>query len=135
MTNENSGVIPEKTVVDIAIERMRQELEGVKAELKAATDSLATVTEERNKAASYLEQNERAIAIKDLEKMGCTYSVEQFDNMSLDKLAELKSHYKYYKPSTFRSGSDVSGKGKTIYSTLDDIYVSLEERSKHLAEA
>jgi hypothetical protein len=135
MAEEISGDAPEKTVVDIAIERMRQELEGVKAELKAATDSLAAVTKERNQAASFLEQNERGIAIKDLEKMGCTYSAEEFDKMTLDQLAELKSHYKYFNPPTFKSGADVSGKKESIFTALDDVYVSLEDRKKNYSEA
>lgn len=135
MSEQESGKDSEKTVVDIAIERMRQELEGVKGELKAATDQLAAVTKERNQAASFLEQNERGIAIKDLEKMGCTYSVEEFDKMSLDQLAELKSHYKYYKPPTFTSGADVSGKMKNVHDSLDDIYVPLEPRKRSLQEA
>jgi len=135
MTKENSGDAPEKTVVDIAIERMRQELESVKADNLALKAAIDAVTKERNQAASFLEQNERGIAIKDLQKMGCTYAVEQFDEMSLDELSTLKSHYKYFKPAGFTSGADVSGKAKSIHDSLDDVYVSLEERSKGLAEA
>ncbi len=136
MTDENPGDNPGKTVIDIAVERMRQELEGVKAELKVASDALASVTKERNQAASFLEQNERGLAIKDLETMGCTYSVEEFDKMNVNQLAELKSHYKYFNPpTTFKSGADVSGKRKSAFSSLDDIYTSLEDRSKGLAEA
>lgn len=136
MTEDNPGEDPGKTVIDIAVERMRQELEGVKSELKVATDALAAVTVERNKAANFLEQNERGIAIKDLEKIGCTYSVEEFDKMSINQLAELKSHYKYFNPpTTFKSGADVSGQRKSIHSSLDDIYVSLADRSKGLSEA
>ena len=135
MTDNISGDTPEKTVVDIAIERMRQELEGVKSELKITTDALANVTKERNQAASFLEQNERGIAIKDLEKMGCTYSVEEFDKMTLDQLAELKSHYKYFNPPAFKSGADVSGRKESIYTSLDDVYVPLEPRKRSLQEA
>ena len=134
MTEENSGT-PEKTVIDIAVERMRQELEGIKSELKAATDSLEVVTKERNQAANFLEQNERGIAIKDLEKMGCTYSAEEFDKMTLDQLAELKSHYKYFNPPTFKSSADVSGKRESIYTSLDDIYESLESRKEKYSGA
>ena len=134
MTNENSGT-PEKTVIDISVERMRQELEGAKIELKAATDALAAVTKERNQAASFLEQNERAIAIKDLEKMGCTYSAEEFDKMTLDQLADLKSHYKYFNPPTFKSGSDVSVKRESVFTSLDDIYESLESRKEKYSGA
>ncbi len=135
MTDKTSGNTPEKTVIDIAVERMRQELEGAKADLKVATDALASVTAERNKAASFLEQNERGIAIEDLKKMGCTYSAEEFDKMSLDQLAELKTHYKYFNAPSFKSGADVSGQRKSVYSSLDTIYTSLEDRSKGLAEA
>jgi hypothetical protein len=67
--------------------------------------------------------------------MGCTYSAEEFDKMSLDQLAELKSHYKYYKPPTFTSGADVSGKKKSVYDSLDDIYVPLDVRKKNYSEA
>jgi hypothetical protein len=39
MTEENSGDISEKTVIDIAVERMRQELEGVKTGCHKGTQS------------------------------------------------------------------------------------------------
>jgi hypothetical protein len=67
--------------------------------------------------------------------MGCTYSVEEFDKMTLDQLAELKSHYKYFNPPAFKSGADVSGKKESIYTSLDDIYVPLEPRKRSLQEA
>ena len=127
MTDENSGT-PEKTVIDIAVERMRQETESLKSQLKAATDALELVTKERNEATSFLEKNERGLAIEDLKKMGCTYSVEEMDRMSLDQLDELKSHYRYFKPPVFKSGADISGKNKSVADSLDSIYVPLEER-------
>jgi len=129
MTNDNPGETPGIPVVDIAVERMRQENEGLKAENVALKAALDAVTKERNQAASFLEQNERGIAIEDLQKMGCTYSVEHFDKMSLDQLAQLKENYKYYKPAAFKSGADVSGKKEDIYSTLDDLYVPPEART------
>ncbi len=135
MTDKNPGDNPGKTVVDIAVERMREETESLKMQLKAATDALTEVTAERNKAASFLEQNERGIAIEGLRKSGCTYSVEEFDKMNVNQLAELKSHYKYFNPPTFKSGADVSVKRKSSFDSLDNIYTSLEDRSKGLSEA
>ena len=129
MTENNTGKeTPEKTVVEIATERMRQEMESMKAELQATRDALARVTKERDAAAQFLERNERGIAVDDLKKMGCTYSAEEFDKMSLDELDQLKSHYRYFQPPVFKSGADVSGKRKSIYDSLDDLYKPLKDR-------
>ena len=135
MTEENSGKETEKTVIDISVERMRQENLALETKLKAATDMLSAVTKERNEATKYLEQNERGIAVDDLKKMGCTYSVEEFDKMSLGELDQLKSHYKYFQPPVFKSGADTSGKSKSIYDSLDTLYVPLDIRRKSLQEA
>lgn len=135
MTDENSGNDTEKTVVEIATERMRQEMLEMKAELQAARDSLAKVTKERDAAAQFLERNERAAAIDAIKKMGCTYSAEEFDKMTLDQLDQLKSHYRYFQPPAFKSGADVSGKSKSVYDALDDLYIPLDIRRKSLQEA
>jgi hypothetical protein len=134
MTDENSGET-ERTVVDISVERMRQENLDLKAKLQAATDTLEKIKNERDKATQFLEQNERGKAVDALKKMGCTYSVEEFDRMSLDELDQLKSHYRFFKPPIFQSGADISGKSKSVYDALDSIYVPLEERKKSLQEA
>lgn len=130
MTENNDNPGKEKTVIDISVERMRQENLELAAKLKAATDMLEAVTKERNEAAKYLEQNERGIAIDDLKKMGCTYGVEEFDKMTLAELDQLKSHYKFFKPPPFKSGADVSGETKSPFTSLDDLYVPLEKRRK-----
>ena len=127
MTEENKETTP-KDVVDIAVQRMREENLDLAAKLKAATDALETVTRERDAARAFLEKNERGEVIDTLKKMGCTYSVEEFDKMSLDQLDQLKAHYRYFKPPVFRSGADVSGKRKSIYDTLDDVYIPMEKR-------
>ena len=45
MTDEPSGTeTPEKTVIDISVERMRQENLELQAKLNAATDALDEVT-------------------------------------------------------------------------------------------
>ena len=134
MTDEDSGNIEEKTVIDISVERMRQENLELEAKLKAATDALEVVTKEKNKATQFLEENERGKAVDALKKMGCTYSIEEFDKMSLGELDQLKSHYRYYQPPIFKSGADVSGKTKSIYDALDNVYVPLDERKKKLQE-
>jgi len=131
MTDNDNPGNKEKTVIDIATERMRQQILELEGKLKAATDTLETVTKERNEAAKYLEQNERGIAIDDLKKMGCTYGVEEFDRMSLEQLDQLKSHYKFFNPKPlFQSGADVSRETKSPFTSLDGLYVPLEERRK-----
>jgi len=130
MTDKNSGNTEEKTVIDISVERMRQENLELQAKLQAATDMLEAVTKERNEAAKYLEQNERGIAIDDLRKMGCTYGVEEFDRMTLAQLDQLKSHYRFFKPPLFKSGADVSGETKSPFTSLDGLYIPLEKRRK-----
>ena len=128
--NENPGNT-EKTVFDMATERREQRILELEAKLKAATDMLEKVTKERNEAAGEIEQNERALAIDDLKKMGCTYGVEEFDRMSLEQLDQLKSHYKFFNPKPlFQSGADVSRETKSPFTSLDGLYVPLEERRK-----
>ena len=136
MTDKESGTITEeKTVIDISVERMRQENLELAAQLKVATDALANITKERDVATTFLEQNERAKAIDAIKKMGCTYSIEEFDGMTLDALDQLKQHYRYYKPPVFISGADVSKARKSIYDSLENIYVPLDERTKSRQEA
>ena len=131
MTDNDNPGNTEKTVIDISVERMRQENLDLQAKLQAATDMLDSVTKERNEAAKYLEQNERGIAIDDLKKMGCTYGIEEFDRMSLEQLDQLKSHYKFFNPKPlFKSGADVSRETKSPFTSLDDLYVPLEDRRK-----
>ena len=128
--NENPGNT-EKTIFAIATERREQKIMELEAKLKAATDMLEKVTKERNEAAGEIEQNERALAIDDLKKMGCTYGVEEFDRMSLEQLDQLKSHYKFFNPKPlFKSGADVSRETKSPFTSLDGLYVPLEERRK-----
>ena len=137
MTEENSGKnTEEKTTIDIAVQRMREENLELSTKLKAATDALAKVTKERDDAAQFLEKNERGEAIDALKKMGCTYSVEEFDAMKLDALDQLKQHYRYFQPPVlFKSGADVSRARKSVYDSLDDVYVSLDVRKKAHQEA
>ena len=131
MTEENSGKTEEKNVIDIAVQRMREETLELSTKLKAATDALAKVTKERDDAAQFLEKNERGEAIDALKKMGCTYSVEEFDGMKLDALDQLKQHYRYFQPPVlFKSGADVSRSRKSVYDSLDSVYVPLDERKK-----
>lgn len=134
MTEENSGN-EERTVIDISVQRMREENLDLKAQLKAATDALDKVTKERDASRAFLEKNERGVAIDSLKKMGCTYSIEEFDTMSLSQLDELKQHYRYFQPPVFKSGADVSKARKSIYESLDDVYVPLEKRTQSLQEA
>ena len=135
MTDDKSGKTEEKTVIDISVERMRQENLELTAKLQAATDSLEKITAERNSATQFLEENERGKAIDALKKMGCTYSVEEFDRMELDALDQLKQHYRYFQPPVFKSGADVSKSRKSIYDSLDDVYTPLDERRQSLQGA
>ena len=135
MTDEKSGKTEEKTVIDISVERMRQENLELQAQLQVVTDALEGITKERDVATTFLEKNERGKAVDALKKMGCTYSVEEFDRMSLDALDKLKQHYRYYKPPVFKSGADVRKVRKSVYDALDNIYVPVEERRKSLQEA
>ena len=134
MTEKNSGK-EEKTVIDISVERMRQENLELAAQLKVAIDALESVTKERDTATKFLEENERGKAIDALKTMGCTYAVEEFDQMKLDELDQLKQHYRYYKPPVFISGADVSKARKSIYDSLDEVYVPLADRMRNLSEA
>ena len=134
MTEENSGKEP-KTAIEISVERMRQENLELQAQLRAVTDALEVVTKERDASRIFVEQNERGKAIDALKKMGCTYSIEEFDQMSLNALDELKAHYRYFQPPVFKSGADVSKARKSIYDSLDDVFVPLGERRKRLQEA
>lgn len=135
MTDEKSGKTEEKTVIDISVERMRQENLELATKLQAATDSLEKITEERNKATQFLEENERGKAVDALRKMGCTYGIEELDTMPLGALDELKQHYRYFQPPVFKSGADVSNARKSIYDSLDDVYTSLDVRKNGLQEA
>ena len=136
MTEENSGKnTEEKTTIDIAVQRMREETLELSSKLKAATDALAKVTTERDEAAQFLEKNERGEAIDALKKMGCTYSVEEFDGMKLDALDQLKQHYRYFQPPVYKSGADVSMARKSVYDSLDSVYVPLDVRKKAYQEA
>ena len=134
MTDEKSGKEP-KTAIEISVERMRQENLELQAQLRAVTDALEVVTKERDASRIFVEQNERGKAIDALKKMGCTYSIEEFDHMSLNALDELKAHYRYFQPPVFKSGADVSKARKSIYDSLDDVFVPLGERRKRLQEA
>ena len=138
MTEEKSGNIDSteaKTVIDISVERMRQENLELAARLKAATDSLERITLEKNQATKFLEENERGKAIDALKKMGCTYSIEEFDQMTLGALDDLKQHYRYFQPPVFKSGADVSKARKSVYDALGDLYVPLVDRKRSLQEA
>jgi len=135
MTKDESGKTEENTVIAISVERMRQENLELASKLQAATDSLEKITAERNKATQFLEENERGKAVDALKKMGCTYSVEEFDVMTLVALDELKQHYRYFQPPVFKSGADISKSRKSIYDSLDNVYVSLDERKRSLQEA
>ena len=134
MTEENSGK-EEKTVIDISVQRMREENLKLAADLKVVVDALEVITKERDESRAFLEENERGKAVDALKKSGCTYSVEEFDRMTLDKLDELRSHYRYFKPPVFKSGADMSKARKSIYDSFDDVYVPLEARMKRLQEA
>ena len=131
MTDNDSGKEPkERTVIDIAVERLSQE----NIKLKAEVDSLKGLFLDKEKklaaATSFLEQNERGKAREALAVMGCTYSMEELDKMSLDQLDQLKQHYRYYKPPVFVSSGSVSGERKSIYDSLDTVYVPMAERKK-----
>ena len=134
MTEENSGK-KEKTVIDISVQRMREENLKLAADLKVVVDALEVIKKERDESRAFLEENERGKAIDALKKGGCTYSVEEFDKMTLDKLDELKQHYRYFKPPVFKSGADVTKARKSVYDSLDDVYVPLETRMKSHQEA
>jgi hypothetical protein len=136
MTDQESGKKTEdKTVVDIAVQRMREENLELATKLKVALDALENVTKERNVASQFLEENERGKAIDALRTMGCTYSIEEFDGMKLGALDELKQHYRYFQPPVFKSGADVSKARKSIYDSLDDLFVPLDVRKKAYQEA
>lgn len=134
MAEKESGSKPEdRDAVDIAVERQRQEFLKLKAEFDSLKDSYVNQGKELEKAKSFLEQNERAKARDELRAMGCTYSAEELDRMSLTALDDLRTHYRYFKP-PFKSGSDVSGSRKSIYDSLDDVYTPLEERKRKMQE-
>ena len=134
MAENESGSKPEdRDAVDIAVERQRQELLKLKAEFDSLRESYIKQGKELDKAKSFLEQNERAKAVDELRSMGCTYGMEELDRMQLTELDNLRTHYRYFKP-VFKSSSDVSGSRKSIYDSLDDVYVPLEDRKRKMQE-
>jgi len=138
MTEENSGNNTEETtrdVIDISVENLKHENLKLKAEVDSLKGLLKSASKELTDAKSFLEQNERGKIRDQLRTMGCTYGVEELDNMSLDELDQLKQHYRFYNPPVFKSGADVSKQRKSMYDSLDEIYTPLTERKRSLQEA
>ena len=132
MTDDKSGKEPkeERTVIDIAVERISQENLKLKAELDSMKNLFLEKEKKLANATSFLEQNERGKAREALATMGCTYSIEEIDNMSLDELDRLKGHYRHFKPPVFVSSGNVSAERKSIYDSLDTVCIPLSERMK-----
>jgi len=131
MTDEKSGKTPEvRTVIDISVERLTQENLKLKAELDTLKKVFVVEEKKLADATSFLEQNERGKARDALAVMGCTYSMEELDRMSLDQLDKLKQHYRFFNPPVFKSSGKISAERKSIYDSLDDVYVPLGERKK-----
>jgi len=136
MAENESGNEPEdRTVVDIRLERVHEENQRLQSMVEQLQGELDEVRKDRDRSNATMEYEERGKMRDALRVMGCTYSAEELDRMSLDQLDSLKRHYTHFKPLPFKSSADVSGSRKSIYDSLDEVYVPLEERKRKMQEA
>ena len=136
MTEENSGKnTEEKTVIDIRLERVHAENKQLRAAFEGLQKQFDSVVQERDTANATMEYEERGQMRDALRVMGCTYGADELDGMSIDQLDKLKRHYTNFQVPPFKSGADVSRSRKSVYDSLDSVYVPLDVRKKAHQEA
>lgn len=123
----------ENEALKVAKDRLFSENERLKRQVEDLSSLLQKIKQENDEMQAFRDAEERGKLREDLRQIGCTYSAEEFDRMTLKELSTLKTHYTYFKPQ-FVSSSDVSGSRKSIYDSLDDVYTPLEERRRKMQE-
>jgi len=123
----------ENDAIKIGVARIAAEKERLETELQEAKDALLEKDKALRRMNEFIELGERAKLREELRQMGCTYGVEEYEKMGLDALEELKNHYKHFKP-PFKSSRDVAKPYKSLYDSLYDEYVPVEDRIKKLQE-